>query len=193
MEHSFKKFISNYTYLSIKEWPMIESRLERIDVKKGDHILKAGTVCKHLYFLEKGFLRYYNTENDSEITKYFTEAPYAFTSQESFSNHKPATENVEAIEDSVVWSISYKDTHDLLELQSWSTFIRKMVQEVQKYTEKILVQTQSETAESRYQKMLENFDPIVARVPLKYLASYLGIAPQSLSEIRKKLIRGYRS
>lgn len=188
MVHPFRNYISNYTYVSIKDWEIIQNKIKKQEFRKGELILEAGSVCKNLYFLESGFLRYYVNRKGEEITKYFTEAPYAFTSQESFTKLLPATENIETIEKSVIWAISYKDAHELMELQSWNIFIRKLIQEVQKYTDQILVQIQSETAEARYQRMLENCDPIVARVPLKYLASYLGIAPQSLSRIRKKML-----
>jgi hypothetical protein len=63
------------------------------------------------------------------------------------------------------------------------------VQEVQYYTEQLLIDMQSETAEDRYKNMLQQSPELVQRIPLKYLASYLGIAPQSLSRIRKSLMK----
>ena len=69
---------------------------------------------------------------------------------------------------------------------SLSTFTRKLVQEVQFYTEQILVEIQNDTAEQRYLKMIEEQSILLQKVPLKHLATYLGIAPQSLSRIRKK-------
>jgi len=83
--------------------------------------------------------------------------------------------------------ISYEQTNDLYRLKSWTDFARKIIQEVQFFTEEILEELQTETAELRYEKMLKNRPTLLQRIPLKHLASYLGIAPQSLSRIRKKL------
>ena len=74
-----------------------------------------------------------------------------------------------------------------MEVKSWNTFVRKLIQEVQYFTEKILEEIQTETAEKRYEKMLKNEPLPLQRIPLKYLASFFGIAPQSLSRIRKKI------
>ena len=83
--------------------------------------------------------------------------------------------------------MSYEDAQRLLALNSWSNFIRLLIQEVQTFTEEILEALQTETAESRYRMMLQADANLLQRVPLKHLASYLGIAPQSLSRIRKNI------
>jgi hypothetical protein len=75
----------------------------------------------------------------------------------------------------------------LYRLKSWTEFARKIIQEVQFFTEEILEALQTETAEQRYEKMLKNNPMLLQSLPLKHLASYLGIAPQSLSRIRKKM------
>ena len=127
------------------------------------------------------------------MTKFFTIAPYCFTSQVSFNQEKPATENIQAIEKSVVWQLTLQQSNTLFELKSWSTFARKILQEVQFFTEEILEEIQTETAEFRYKKMIENDPQLANRIPLKYLASYFGIAPQSLSRIRKKVFLNNKS
>ncbi|GMQ25398.1 Crp/Fnr family transcriptional regulator [Algoriphagus sp. oki45] len=156
-------------------------------MEKDEIILQEGKVCRHLYFLESGLLHFYINKEGNNITKFFTEAPYFFTSQASFNSQKPANENIQSIEKSIVWQISYRHTNDLYKLKSWTDFARKIIQEVQFFTEEILEELQTETAEFRYKKMLVNEPELLKRIPLKILASYLGIAPQSLSRIRKKL------
>ena len=78
-------------------------------------------------------------------------------------------------------------TFDLLRLPGWSEFIRRLIQEVQGYTEDILEEAQQFTAEQRYAKLLAENSIILRKAPLKDVASYLGIAPQSLSRIRKRM------
>jgi hypothetical protein len=72
-------------------------------------------------------------------------------------------------------------------LPSWNLLARKVTQEVQFFTEQILEDLQNETAEARYRHLLENQPDLLQRIPLRFLASYLGIAPQSLSRIRQKI------
>ncbi len=174
----FRKFIENYVLVSQSDWETISNCFERKEVEKNQTILNEGEICKHLYFLESGLMRYFINKDGNEITKFFTNAPYCFTSQVSFNNEKPATENIQAIEKSVIWQISFQDSNKLFELESWTIFARKITQEVQYFTEQILEEIQSETAEFRYEKMLKNDAELTNRIPLKYLASFLGIAPQ---------------
>lgn len=186
--NSLKLFIEKYTSISDLEWKEIAACFELRTIEKDEILLKDGTVCKYLYFIESGLLRFFINKDGNEITKYFTDAPYFFTSQVSFTKELPSTENIQAIEKSVIWQASFDSTNKLLELQGWSTFVRLLLQEVQFYTDSILQEIQTETAEARYLKMIERNPKLFQRIPLKYLASYYGIAPQSLSRIRKKII-----
>lgn len=184
---TLRQFIETYASLPTDEWKQIFECFEKRIIQKDEIVLQENKVCGHLYFVESGLLRFYINKEGNEITKFFTEAPYFFTSQTSFNFQKPATENIQAIEKSVTWQISYKQANDLYRLKSWTDFARKIIQEVQFFTEEILEELQTETAELRYEKMLKNSPALLQRIPLKYLASYLGIAPQSLSRIRKKM------
>lgn len=185
--HPLRQFISQYTLVSEQDWQAISDCLLRRELKKETLLLEEGKTCKHLYFLEKGLLRFFVWKDGLDITKYFTDVPYVFTSQKSFNQQIPAQESIETLEDSIIWQMSYDDAQRLLELKSWTTFIRLLVQEVQTYTEEILEALQTQTAEQRYKLLLQQDADLIQRVPLKHLASYLGIAPQSLSRIRKKM------
>ena len=184
---TLKNFIENYTSLPIDEWKQISECFEKIIIEKDEIVLQEGKICKYLYFVETGLLHFYINKDGNDITKFFTEAPYFFTSQASFNSQKPSKENIQTIEKSVIWQISYEQANDLYKLKSWTDFARKIIQEVQFFTEEILEELQTETAELRYGKMLQNSPALLQRIPLKYLASFLGIAPQSLSRIRKKM------
>jgi CRP-like cAMP-binding protein len=185
---TFRQFIQDYTTLPDSDWNKISKCFEQRIIQRDEILLAEGKICRHLYFVESGLLRFYITKGGNDITKFFTDAPYCFTSQVSFNSQKPATENIQAIEKSIVWQTTLQQANELLELKSWNTFVRKLIQEVQYYTEQILQEVQTETAENRYEKMLKVNPTLLKRLPLKYLASYFGIAPQSLSRIRKKII-----
>jgi CRP-like cAMP-binding protein len=187
MQDSLRKFIEKYTSLPADQWQQISECFELRIIEKDEIILHEGQVCRYLYFVESGLLRFYINKDGNDVTKFFTEAPYFFTSQASFNAQKPATENIQAIEKCLIWQISFTQSNELYKLNSWTNFARKIIQEVQFFTEEILEELQTETAELRYQKMLKNSAALTKRILLKYLASYLGIAPQSLSRIRKKM------
>lgn len=185
--HPLRQFIQHYTDLSDIDWMQVDACLVKQTVSTGTLLVEEGRICRHLYFLESGLLRFFIIRDGTEVTKYFTDVPYVFTSQRSFATQQPAKESIETLETSVLWRMTHEDAHRLLKIDAWSTFIRKLIQEVQTYTEEILEALQTETAESRYRTMLTAQPSLVQRVPLKHLASYLGIAPQSLSRIRKNL------
>ena len=185
--NELRKFIEKYTPLSDNEWKEISACFTLRTVQKDEVILQEGKTCRHLYFLESGLLHFFINKDGNPITKFFTESPYFLTSQASFNSQKPSNENIQAIEKSIIWQISYADTNDLYRLKGWTEFARMIIQEVQFFTEQILEELQTETAEFRYEKMLKDEPDFLKRIPLKILASYLGIAPQSLSRIRKKL------
>jgi len=184
--HPFRKYIQTYSSLREEEWKKVEACLERRFYQKGDLILRSGKICRKLYFLEEGFLRYFSDKDGLEVTKYFTEAPYCFTSQRSFNNEIPSGDSIIAECDSIIWQMKRKDSFDLLKIFNWSEFVRILVQEVQYFTEQILEEMQNSTAESRYIRMIEENNVALRYVSLQDIASYLGIAPQSLSRIRKK-------
>lgn len=182
-----RTLIQRYAALSATDWSEISACLQARQFAAGAWLLREGKVCRHLYFLENGLLRYCYSRNGEQVTKFFTEAPYAFTAQQSFTAGLPAAEGIQALEPSLVWAMPREDAFRLLERPAWAEFVRNLLQEVQLFTETLLMELQTETAETRYRRMLEQEPALVQRVPVKYLASYLGIAPQSLSRIRKNL------
>ncbi|GAB2675709.1 Crp/Fnr family transcriptional regulator [Flavihumibacter cheonanensis] len=184
---AIRKYIESYVSLSGTDWDQIAATLEMVFIKKDTILLEEGKICRYLYFLESGLMRFYIMKDGKDITKFFTDAPFCFTSQVSFTKGLPAQENIEALEDSVIWQMPVDKANQLLQIRGWSDFVRILIQQVQSYTESILQELQTVTAEERYRNMLMKEPQLVQRIPLKYLASYLGIAPQSLSRIRKQL------
>ena len=186
--HPAIAIINKYVSLDESTRQAISGSLTRESVRKNDRLLTQGDVCRHLWFLESGLLRYYFTDQKGEErTKFFTEAPYCFTSQHSFTKTLPSTESIEALDDSIVWKMKAADAFALLNFPEWAEFIRNLLLEVQNYTEQILIEAQTVPVEERYAKLIEQQPSLGLRVPVKHLASYLGVAPQSLSRIRRRM------
>jgi CRP-like cAMP-binding protein len=183
----FRRFIEKYTEIPEDEWLQINQSFERKEFAKNEMILTEGSICRYFYFLEEGLIRYFKVHDGDDITQFFTTSPYCFTDKDSFRNQVPAKENIQALTKVVVWQTTHQQANDLLTLKSWSTFTRKFVHEVQVHTERLIWEMKTETAETRYKKLLETYPVLIRKIPLKHLSTFLGIAPQSLSRIRKKL------
>ncbi|QLG47232.1 Crp/Fnr family transcriptional regulator [Costertonia aggregata] len=184
---SLRKFIEQYVSLNQGDWQTVSSHFKLTLYPKGSTILESGKICDHLAFLEKGLLRFFIWKEGVDSTKFFTVAPYLFTSQRSFNTRRPATETIEALEDCHIWQIHFDDHKRLLKLPVYNELAQKITQEVQFFTENILFELQNQTAEQRYNNLLSNRPELLQRVQLKHLASYLGVTQQSLSRIRKNI------
>lgn len=124
---TLRKFIESYTSLPTDEYRQISDCFEKRVIEKDEIVLQEGKVSRHLYFVESGLLHFYINKDGNNITKFFTEAPYFFTSQASFNSQKPANQNIQAIEKSVVWQISYIQVNELYKLESWTAFASKII------------------------------------------------------------------
>lgn len=136
--HPYRSFIESYHRLTEAEWVAVEARLIRREVYKGEVMLEAGKICRHVWFLESGLMRYFVDRDGADVNKFFTVAPYCFTSQRSFNTRTPANESIEALEDGVLWQLNKSDVEELFVLSGWSAFVRALTQEVQFFTEEIL-------------------------------------------------------
>ncbi len=183
----FPAYLRTYASFSDAELQQICVSFEAFHVTAGTILLHEGEICRHLYFVDEGLLHFYFLRDGVEVTRYFTIAPYLFTSQRSFNLRQPANESIQALEDCRLWRLSAEKAEALFSLPAWNIFARKILQEVHFFTENIYTDLQTQTAEARYQQMLATQSDLLLRIPQKVLASFLGIAPQSLSRIRKKL------
>jgi len=184
-----RKFIEQYTRVPDDEWLIINEAFERKLFAKNEIILEEGSVCSHFYFLQTGLIRCYTFYDGTDITKYFTAAPYCFTSIESFRKRIPAEESIQTLEESIIWSATTSKLEQIKILTSWNEFTRKLLEEVQQYSRNLLLEVKTKTADQRYKELLINKPEVLQRIPLKYLSSFLGVAPQSLSRIRKNLTK----
>lgn len=191
---NLRDFIEGYTRLCDSEWYSIEALFGIKEYKKNEIILEEGNVCRYFYFLESGLIRFYNNIDGNDITRTFTTAPYCFTSRISFRKQTPSVEGIQALQKTVVWRLSFNHYNKLEELNSWNIFMRKLLNEIQEFSESFYLELKTMTAEDRYLKILDVYPiDLVQKIPLKHLSSFLGIAPQSLSRIRKKIQQNSKS
>ncbi|WP_346861039.1 Crp/Fnr family transcriptional regulator [uncultured Draconibacterium sp.] len=194
MPEQLKYLIQKHTELPDKDWDAIKSEFVQQNFRKEEAILEEGKTCRYFYFFESGLIRFYCNIDGADITKTFAIAPYCFTSRVSFRDQTPANEAIKALEDTVVWKITFEQYKKLEQVESWNRFMRKLIAEIQDFTENRMLVSKIYTAEENYQQLLKDYPAeLMQKIPLKHMASFLGVAPQSLSRIRKKLHNNGRS
>lgn len=158
-----------------------------VQVKKDTLIAVAGKVPEYHNFIVSGFMRnYYLDENGQEVTIDLNDGPRFFTSYDAFIHRLPSKENLHCITDCELLQITRDDvdiTGQLGETQQEYTVL--ILQQQLEKNKQRAVDLTTLSAEQRYTKLLKTHPTMVQHIPLKYIASYLGINPGSLSRIRR--------
>jgi CRP/FNR family transcriptional regulator, anaerobic regulatory protein len=148
-------------------------------------ILKAGHICQHIYFIERGLLRCFYLNNDQEVCSWFMKEGDVIASVESFFEQKESYEYIQALEDSTLHYISFRDLDFIYKNFSEFNYIgRELVQKYYKLSEQRLYSLRMQRGLERFESLRQNDPDLVQRVEQKYLASYLGITEQYLSMLK---------
>lgn len=183
-----RKYIENFTKLSDDDWNIIKANFKEISFEAEQVVLQEGDVCKYVYFQREGFVRFYITVEGDEVSRAFLPAPCFFTARKSLNHQIPSMEGIHCMEKTTGWRIYYKDYQKLFELPSWNTFMIALLNHSHDFLDDYIITLLTSTAEEHYFKIIKDLPPeYIERIPLKYLSTALGIAPQSLSRIRKKI------
>ena len=157
-------------------------------LKKGAYLVTEGQRCRHLYFVESGALRGCYTLDGKEITYWFAFENDFVTSFHSFITETPAVERIQLLEGSVLWAISKERLNHLLNAHhEIERLLRIAYEGYYIRLEERFVNGGFKTAAERYRDLLEQRPQLLERVPLSYIASYLGISPETLSRVRARL------
>ena len=159
-------------------------------LKKKEFLLQDGEVCDHISFVNKGCLRvFYNVEGVENTVQFFF-ADSWYTDYASFLEETPAVENVQALEPSEIIQFKKDNLYQLY--QDYPVFERlgRLRAEyaflaISKLNQMLI----NEEPEQRYLNLLKQRPELVQKIPQHYIASYLGIQPESLSRIRKRILR----
>lgn len=171
-----------------------EAKIKRIQVKKGEFLIKAGDICHHSFFVESGLLRYYSIDDKGkEHILHFAPEGWFLSDRESLYFNNPSHYFTEALEDSTVVMFE-KDFFILFleDTQAMALLNERLLQNHIRHLQKRITQLLSATAEERYLDFVSIYPDIMLRVPQWMVASYLGIAPESLSRVRKDLANKWK-
>jgi len=158
-------------------------------LRKRQYLLQEGDVCKHLTFVAKGLLRTYNVDDKgTEHMSIFGWEGWWLSDFNSFLSGVPAVFNIDAIEDSELLMVSLADYNALtLTVPIMDRYFRILYQNSLVTKERRLMSAITHTAEEKYLELANSNPHIIERIPQNLIASYLGIAPETLSRIKKNL------
>lgn len=156
-----------------------------IHVQKNSDLQAIGKTCKTIYFIKKGITRIYYLKDGIDVTESFAWENQILVRVESLFTNKPSSKAIQVLEDSEIIAIDANKLFALYdEYRDIERLFRKVFEMSHVETINRIESIQFHTAEERYHNLLKEFPEIIKRVPLKYIASYLGITQVSLSRIR---------
>jgi len=158
-------------------------------VRKRQYMLNEGEVCKYNLFVAKGLLRSFGVEeNGYEQVVQFAVEGWWISDLNSFFSGDVAVYNIEALEDCELLLLTRQSMDKMLEkLPKMERYFRLLMQNHIVALRQRIIASQRHSAEERYIKLIEGFPTILARVPQQYIASYLGMTPETLSRVRKQI------
>ena len=158
------------------------------EVKKGKILLHEKDICKNLWFLCDGLLRSYHNIGEKEITSRIMYTGHIVISPGSFFTQTPATESIEALADCVVAKLSFNNLQDIYKRFPQFNYHTRLITEQYFYKqEQRLYMLRKHDAAAKYNFFLDNYADYLKDIPQKYIASFLNIAPETLSRTRNKL------
>ena len=181
--------IKKYVDLNSEDEKQFVSIIRGSRIKKRQFIVQPGFVCSHQTYVVKGAFRSYFVNNEGiEHTIQFAIDDWFISDFNSYITQTPASLFIEAIEDSIIHQIEYNQVEHLcVENQKFEHFFRVVAQKSFAFSQKRVLSNLSKTAEERYLEFQTMYPNIIQRVPQYALASYLGMTPEFLSKIRKKI------
>lgn len=180
--------IARYVDLTDEEKELFVSIIKTSRVKKRQFVIQPGYMCEYRNYIVKGAFRtFYLDENAKEHTINIGVEDWFFTDFYSHIYQQPSTIFAEALEDSIIFQMSYEDVEKIcLQSHALAQYWRVIIEKAYANTKKRLLAKNSKSAEERYWEYIEKYPHIVNRVPQYVIASYLGISAEFLSKIRSR-------
>lgn len=167
---------------------VITEKFHLRELERNDYFVHEGKSCRELAFIETGSLRIYAQTDDKEVTQWISSPGYFITELSSFFFDTPARWNIQALTDCRLWSIRREDHRALCEaVPAWNQMDKLFIAKCFTMLEDRIFSHLHESAEQRFQRLMQSQPALFNQVPLQYIASMLGMTPETLSRLRKQL------
>jgi CRP-like cAMP-binding protein len=190
MDNEIVKLISRYLDLSDDEATAFAECIPIKTFKKGELLLKEGQISRESYFVIEGCLRKYYIMNGEEKTTEFYVEDDSVASLQSYKNKTPANHYFECVEESRLAVLSYDKEQELFKrVPKYETLCRMSMEDNFGEQQEALAKFIMSSPEERYKNLVDTRPDLLQRIPQYHLASYLGVKPESLSRIRKRIAK----
>ena len=188
MTNELEKYIKSYFgVVQLDELKEISSLFKVTTIKKGEFFLKTGKQSNKLSFIQSGLLRMFVTTEEKEITQWISSKGSFVVDLSSFVFETPARYTIQALVDTKLYTIDKEDYNRIGTLISnWNRLEKLFIVRCFSMMEDRILSHLSMTAEERYNLFFESNRELFNQVPLQYIASILGMTPETFSRIRKK-------
>lgn len=191
IENTLSAFLNRVSLSNKVEKELVDALYQIVVIKEypaGSILLKPGAYCKDIFIIQNGFARRYTLNDGKDITLEFAKENEMITSTYSIITRQPSLDYVEVLEDSVVLKLRTEQINELYKTSKSSLVIGRLLRD--KYLlqqEKRILSLQVSSTKERYLNLIKNQPYLLQRASLGQIASYLGIAQETLSRLRKKI------
>lgn len=186
-----EKYIESYLGIGGKDLTPIAALFQRTKLQKHDYLLKLGQYTKSMSFIKAGCLRIFapDPKGNKDITQWISTQGMFVTDLSSFVFGTPARWNIQALSDCELYTIS-KEKYDQIGeyVENWTELDKLFIAKCFVTLENRVFSQLSMTAEEKVRQLLAVNPEIFLQVPLQYIASMLGMTPETLSRVRRKMI-----
>ncbi len=185
-----EQYIRSYFGVEPDDLQHIAGLFKPETLEKGEFYLKSGNYCEKLSFIQNGLMRIYVQTEDREVTQWISSKGYFITDLSGFVFRTPARWNIRALTDTTLFTIEKNDYNALgKDIPKWHELEKLFIAKCFTILEDRIFSHLSMSAEERYRFFFENNKALFNQVPLQYIASMLGMTPETFSRIRKKHIQ----
>lgn len=183
-----KSYVCQFVSLSEEDWQKVIPCFHFYSLQKNDFLIQSGSVCNYVYFINSGGLRMFYLENGKDITRYFVFEEQFASALTSFLTRQPSLENIQALEDTELLRLSYADLQMLYcEVTAWQELGRRILENAYIISTRRIESLICLDATQRYLNLVVTYPDIFQRLPQYHIATYLGVEPETVSRIRRRL------
>ena len=188
MHNDLRDYIEAKIQIPEEAYTQFLSNFEEIELKKKDHLLQEGKICRNYFFIKSGLLRtYYINHKGKEVITSFAIERWWVTDVESFFSQKPSHVYIQALEATQLLAISYESLEKVYrEIPIINNLFRLITQNTLVAFQRRHNVYLKMSSKERYEAIRKQIPEFIQRIPQHMLASYLDITPEYLSELRRK-------
>jgi CRP-like cAMP-binding protein len=186
---NLKVFTSRFETLNEEESEALLGIFKPISIKKKEHLFVENQPMNEIFFVSEGILRGYYTKDGKEITSNFLFGPTIFTELSTIRNEVPTKMNMQAITGVTCLSAPFSELEKLtFQYEKIESIFMKFIEHLYLFGLSRQHSFIFDSPQERYEKLYNERPKVIAAIPLQYIASYLGIQPETLSRIRKRMV-----